>query len=107
VNTIGSYKGTNIINVDDGDNVKALKIFSGLKISSDHRRPFNRQLRPAEGWPSCNSSRPAANRHRCGTRGAHAPLMPVHPLTCFSAAALAAAVDHDGRLPSARVVGAM
>jgi len=23
VNTIGSYKGTNIINVDDGDNVKA------------------------------------------------------------------------------------
>src|SRR5829696_10130707 len=57
VNTIGSYKGTNIINLDDGDNVKALKIFSGLKMSSDHRRPFNRQLRPAEGWPSCNSSR--------------------------------------------------
>jgi hypothetical protein len=26
VNTIGSYKGTNIINFHDGDNVKALKI---------------------------------------------------------------------------------
>jgi len=25
-NTIGSYKGTNIINLHDGDNVKALKI---------------------------------------------------------------------------------